>query len=148
MTVDIGAAGLKQADGSKRANVQGDKSNMGYLEGVAGKWTDTHEIGHMLGFKDRYTDYQNAANPKQWGSISHDGYRNDLFGAGPYNATTTLNQSHYDDAVRITNYKLTVGQANLLPTMRSNSVNVTANFDASTQSATSPTDIPAGWIKR
>jgi RHS repeat-associated protein len=146
MNVDGDAKGLLQADGSKRANVQGGKSNMGYLGSKGGLWSDTHEIGHMLGFKDRYDDYTTANN--SLASVAHDGYQSDVMGV---NGGKWLNQSHYDDAVRYTNYKLTIGQANLLPALRKNYVNVTGNFDGSTQSATCSDDIPKGWtlkIKR
>jgi RHS repeat-associated protein len=140
MTVDIDAAGLVQDDGSKRANVQGGKSNMGYLEGVAGKWTDTHEIGHMLGFKDRYDDYTTKKGALS--SVPHDDYQSDVMGT---NGGKWLNQSHYDDAVRYTNFKLNIGQANLLPSLRTNFVNVTGNFDGFNQSATCSEDVPPGW---
>ena len=143
MTVDGDAKGLTQADGTKRSNVQGDKSNMGYLEKKSGSWVDTHEIGHMLGFKDRYDDYSTAN--KTLASVAHDGYQNDVMGGY---GKQTLNQSHYDDAVKYTNFKLTIGQANLLPALRTNSVNVTGNFDGFRSSYVAEKDIPAGWIKR
>ncbi|HEX5151674.1 MAG TPA: DUF6443 domain-containing protein [Parafilimonas sp.] len=143
MTVDGDAKELVQPDGSKRANVQGGKANMGYLEGKAGLWTDTHEIGHMLGFKDRYDDYS-AAN-KTLASVAHDGYQNDVMGT--YGAKV-LNQSHYDDAVKYTNFRLNQGQKHLLPANRVNYVNVTGNFDGFRSSSVSEKDVPGGWIKR
>jgi len=145
MTIDKGNAGLDQTDGTKRSNVGGDKLNIGYLQNKAGSWTDTHEIGHMLGFSDRYTDYQNGNNVRDFHSFTHDGYQGDVMGT--YNGKQ-LNQSHYDDAVRFTNFKLNVAQKNLLPELRSNSTNVTTLFDHFTQSATCAEDIPKGWIKK
>jgi RHS repeat-associated protein len=143
MTVDGDAKELLQKDGSKRANVQGGKSNMGYLEGKAGLWTDTHEIGHMLGFKDRYDDYSTAN--KTLASVAHDGYQSDMMGA---HGAKVLNQSHYDDAVKYTNFKLNQGQNHLSPENRVNYVNVTGNFDGFRSSSVAEKDVPAGWIKR
>jgi RHS repeat-associated protein len=143
MTVDTDSKGLLQPDGTKRENVQGGKSNMGYLKS-AGTRIDVHEIGHMLGFKDRYTDYENSKNNSNWRSLPHDGYQKDLM----YDEKQPLNQSHYDDAVKYTLYKLNQGQKHLLPQFRSNTINVTANFDSSTPSSVAPADVPTGWQPR
>lgn len=116
---------------------------MGYLLGKAGTNVDIHETGHMLGFMDRYTDYKKS-DGGAWRSIFHSGYNGDLMGTNELN----LNHSHYNDAVQYTNYKLTIGQKNLLPSLRTNSVSVNGNFDGFTPSATSPDDIPTGWIKK
>lgn len=142
MTADTDSKGLLQPDGTKRENVQGGKSNMGYLK-TAGSWADVHEIGHMLGFKDRYDEY-NTAN-KKLAAVAHDGYQNDVMGGY---GKRTLNQSHYDDAVKYTTFKLGQGQKHLLLQYRSNTINVTGNFDGFTSSAVEEKDVPAGWIKR
>ena len=39
-------------------------------------------------------------------------------------------------------------EAKLLPALRSNSVNVTGNFDGFRVSKVAEKDIPAGWIKK
>jgi len=106
-----------------------------------GTIADIHEIGHMLGFKDRYTDYENASNLSDWRSIAHDGYQNDLMGSGGQN----LNQSHYDDVVNYTNFKLVQGQRHLLPQYRSNSVSPSGMIDENRQSSVNPADVPTGW---
>ena len=142
MTVDEDSKGLLQRDGTKRDNVTGEKRNMGYLM-KAGTWTDIHEIGHMLGFMDRYDDYD--TDKKILASVAHDGYQNDVMGSY---GKRTLNQSHYDDVVKYTTFKLDQGQRHLFPGDRSNKINVTNSFDGFTSSAVSEKDVPAGWIKR
>lgn len=114
----------------------GDKLNSGVIASLDAFYRD-HKIGHMLGFKERFTDYENSSDPKEWLSISHDGYKRDLMGA---KAAWNLNQSHYDEIVSYTT-------ANLIQTQKK-SINVTTYIDASSASSTVASDIPAGWQPR
>lgn len=142
MTVDKDLT--KQPDGSYRENVKGEKSNHGYLQ-TAGSIVDIHEIGHMLGLKDRYTDYENASNPRQWRSITHDGYKNELMGDG---VSRNLNQSHYDAIVAYTVFKLVQGQKHLLPQYRSDRVSLKGQVEGQSPSSVNPADVPTGWQRR
>ncbi|NSL85331.1 RHS repeat-associated core domain-containing protein [Chitinophaga sp. Mgbs1] len=142
--MNLSAGNEKLADGTDRANVGGSKMNMGYVSGKDGVNANVHEIGHMIGLKDRYTDYENSKNPKMWRSIIHSEYKKDLMGS----AIKSLNQSHYDNIVKYTLFKLIQGQKNLLPEYRSSSVRVIQNVDANSESSPSPTDIPEGWQPR
>ncbi|MBS0028866.1 hypothetical protein ACTJJ0_13040 [Chitinophaga sp. 22321] len=125
--------------------VWGSKKQLGYLVGGLGTTTDVHEIGHMLGLDDRYTDYENPKKATEFRSMPHDGYENDLM-ATPN--TKSLNQSHYDDIVKYTVFKLGQGQQNLLQKYRSNTLNVTTIFDGFRSSASDPETIPQGFQDR
>lgn len=74
----------------------------------------------------------------------HSEYKNDLMGS----VAKKLNQSHYDNIVKYTLFKLIQGQKNLLPEYRSSSVRVIQNIDANSESSPSPADIPEGWQPR
>ena len=78
---------------------------MGYLGGKAGSLVNIHEIGHMIGLKDRYTDYENSSNTRLWRSLVHENYKNDIMGGGEKN----LNRSHYENIVKYTVYMLNQG---------------------------------------
>jgi hypothetical protein len=56
-----------------------------------------------------------------------------------------LNQSHYDDAVKYTTFKLVQGQSHLLPQLRSSSLTIRSGYDVFRSSSTNASDIPAGW---
>ncbi|MFI5128416.1 MAG: DUF6443 domain-containing protein [Chitinophagales bacterium] len=106
----------------------------------------THEVGHMLGLTDRYSEYEDPKNPSDHRTIAHVGYKNDLMGSSSNN----LNQSHYDDIVNYTIFKLIKSEAHLRPESRTNSntINVAGIIDASTRSAPAAGDIPQGWQPR
>lgn len=97
---------VKKESGSYRSMVGGSKKNMGFLAGGLGTMTDVHETGHMLGFDDRYSDYENPNKTTEVRSLAHDGYEDDLMGTGK---TKNLNQSHYDDIVKYTLFKIVQG---------------------------------------
>jgi RHS repeat-associated protein len=145
MTVD--KEQTKIDDGSYREHVGGNGKgiNEGFVKGTSGTKVNTHEIGHMLGFTDRYTDYENSKNKSNWRSISHDGYQSDKMAAS---SSSTLNQSHYDQIVQYTVFKLVQGQSNLLPQYKSTSLNVNTIWDSRYSSSVSANDVPANWQPR
>lgn len=142
--MNISSDMTKLADGGDRAGVRGDKTNMGYLAGRDNLNINIHEIDYMISLKDRYTDYENASNTKLWRSIIHEGYKNDIMGS----AARNLNQSHYDNMVKYTIFKLVQGQKTLLEQYRATWINVTQNVDANSSSSPATADIPDGWRPR
>lgn len=99
----------------------------------------------MLGFTDRYTDYENSKNTKTWRSIGHDGYQSDKMGQS---SSSSLNQSHYDRIVQYTVFKLGQGQKRLSPENRESSLKVTSIWDSRYSSSVSASDVPVGWQPR
>jgi RHS repeat-associated protein len=144
MTVD--KEQTKIDDGSYREHVGGNTKgiNEGFVKATSGVKVNTHEIGHMLGFTDRYTDYENSKNKSNWGSIAHDGYQTDKMGI----SSGTLNQSHYDQIVQYTLYKVGRAQGHLLPEKRENFWNATSIWDSRYSSSVSPKDVKPGWQPR
>jgi len=149
-TKDLGSGeNIMVVDGkSERGETQSSNGKANCLS-IVGKMDlqSIHEIGHMIGFRDRYSDYENPAsrtNPKEWRSIAHDGYDDDVMGAESKN----LNQSHYDDVVKYASFKLITAQNHLLPENRTNKTGMLGAIDSNTKSAVSPERIPKGWQPR
>ncbi|WP_158605955.1 RHS repeat-associated core domain-containing protein [Taibaiella sp. KBW10] len=140
MVVDNENAGLNQPGGGKRPNVQG---NMGYIQNTGGN-VAVHEMGHMFGLRDRYTDYMNSKNQKEWSSFTHEGFKNDLMGRSKLN----LVQTHYNDYVHYYDFKVNQGQKHLLPPYRSSTLKVPSGGVGVINSSVAEGDIPSGWIKR
>ncbi len=94
-----------------RAHVGGEdkKINQDVVEDSDDALTNIHEIGHMLGLTDRYSDYQKGGDKKTCYSITHNGYKDDVLGS----RTANLNQSHYDQIVKETVFKIGQGQKHL-----------------------------------
>lgn len=139
MIIDKDNAGLNQPGGGKRSNVQG---NMGYVQNKGGN-TEVHEMGHMFGLRDRYTDYKNPVTGF-FRSLAHEGFKNDLMGGQSLN----LVQTHYNDYVQFYDFKVNQGQKHLLPQYRSSTVKVPSGNVGVINSAVAEGDIPTGWIKR
>ena len=146
MTVDDGQ--IEMSNGDFREHVGGDGKgiNEGFVKGCSSMRMNTHEVGHMLGFSDRYTDYENPNN-REWRSIGHDGYQNDKMGQNSDN--NTLNKSHYEQIIQYTVLTLQQQVANSLsPQYRDKSFTVKEFWDGRYSSQVSAKDIPSGWQPR
>ena len=77
--------------------------------------------------------------------MQHDGYQNDKMGKS---SSSTLNQSHYDQIVEYTVFKLVQGQKHLLEGNRTNSLKINSIWDSRYSSSVAGKDIPVGWQPR
>jgi len=139
MVVDKDNPGLNQPGGGKRSNVGG---NMGYVQ-FKGNNTEVHEMGHMFGLKDRYTDYKNPETGFLR-SFAHEGFNEDLMGGQKLN----LVQTHYNDYVHYYDFKVNQGQKHLLPQYRSSTLKIPSGGVGLIKSSVAEGDIPSGWIKQ
>lgn len=129
---------------ARTTSTNGRVNNYGRIR-YAGSFTDNHEIGHMLGFIERYTDYVNPDNKNDVQSFVHVGYEDDVMGSS---ANMNLNQSHYDAVVRYTNYMLNQSQNSHSKESKLNSTRLQGTVDGYIKSDVNPADIPAGFIRK
>lgn len=79
--------------GSNDANRHWHKNYRKVSTSQNGTIVVVHEIGHLLGLDDRYTDTQNSKG--EIVSVAQDGYQNDIMGSEGSNGLNLV-QSHYD----------------------------------------------------
>ena len=125
-------------------SVNGGVNNFSRVK-YAGSGSDYHEVGHMLGFVDRYDDYVNSKDASDVRSINHEGYKNSIMAAG---RNKELNQSHYDAVVKFTNFMLTTAQRHLSDENKSTNARLKGTVDAYIKTYVNPADVPAGFIKK